>query len=723
MREAPLAGFERLRLSPKPRILFVTHEFGGGVQRHVDELAAAVARDAEVLSLSPRGGRLEIRVMADPGAALWLARDEWARLVELLRAVGIDRVHFHHVHGLPREVLALPAQLGCGHYLTLHDHFPICPQYHLLDGDARFCGGEPGCQRCLELQPAQWPVSIDEWRGLFEPILRNASHVIAPSQDSAVRMRRHFPSCMPLVWPHPQPGSVAPVRALRVIVPGAISPAKGLSLLVECARDAAARSLPLHFHVVGYVAYPVTQWPEVPLTIGGEFREGELPRLLAASGADALLFPAQVPETFSFTLSDALETGLPIVATNVGALPERLAGYGRARVVPWDAPPQFVNDTLMEFHAPTNAAAPPKVSFDEYAGRYIEGLKRGAAPAAQPLAIDAAWLEAPRVGDPSTRALGGLAWLFDDAVLCGRALSRDRLAARLRRLDPDHAAARPIDVVIPVYAGETETRACIASVLGARVQAPHEIVVINDASPEPSLSEWLRGLARERRITLIEHADNRGFVASANEGLSLHADRDVVLLNSDTEVASGWLDRLAAHVRRDAKIATVTPFTSNGTILSYPRPHVPNRLPLGETTASLDAKFAAANAGLNVEIPTAVGFCMYISRSCLDTVGVFDQARYGTGYGEEVDFCMRAARAGYRNVAAGDVFVRHVGGVSFGQAGNDRRARAQAIVDQLYPEFQPRLRDFLARDPTAPLRARVHRARSLLSRLADHLRL
>jgi GT2 family glycosyltransferase len=268
-----------------------------------------------------------------------------------------------------------------------------------------------------------------------------------------------------------------------------------------------------------------------------------------------------------------------------------------------------------------------------------------------------------------------------------------------------------LDIVIPVYRGEPETRACVESVLESAVATPHEVIVIDDASPEPALPAWLRALAAEGRVTLIAHAANRGFVASVNEGMALHADRDVVLLNSDTEVAPGWLDRLAAHVRGSKAIGTVTPFSTNATILSYPRPLEPNPLPPGETTASLDAAFAAANPGQNIDIPTAVGFCMLISRRCLDRVGLFDEARYGAGYGEEVDFCMRAARAGFRNVAAGDVFVRHVGEVSFGNTGGERRAKAQALVDSLYPEFQVRLKQFLAVDPLARLRERADLAR------------
>jgi len=267
--------------------------------------------------------------------------------------------------------------------------------------------------------------------------------------------------------------------------------------------------------------------------------------------------------------------------------------------------------------------------------------------------------------------------------------------------------AQIVDIVIPVYRGEAETRACIESVLASPTRIGRAPLVIDDASPEPALSAWLASLAGAGRIRLIVHPQNRGFVASVNEGMGLHADRDLVLLNSDTEVAPGWLDRLAACAASDPAIGTVTPFSNNATILSYPRTLHPNALPEGETTASLDEAFARANRGESVDVPTAVGFCMYITRRCLEKVGFFDEERYGAGYGEEVDFCMRAARAGFRNVAAADVFVRHVGEVSFGGAGAERRQKAQAIVDELYPEFQVRVREFIAKDPLAPYRRRV----------------
>jgi GT2 family glycosyltransferase len=276
-----------------------------------------------------------------------------------------------------------------------------------------------------------------------------------------------------------------------------------------------------------------------------------------------------------------------------------------------------------------------------------------------------------------------------------------------------------IDVIVPAYRGLAQTRRCLESVLGSPVRTAREVLVIDDASPEPALSAWLREAAAAGRFALRVHERNAGFVATVNEGMRLHPDRDVLLLNSDTEVAPGWLDRIAACAAREERTGTVTPFSNNATICSYPRFAQPNALPDGATTARLDAAFARANAGRAVEIPTAVGFCMFITRACLAEVGLFDEEAFGRGYGEEVDFCMRASRAGWRHWLAADTFVFHEGEVSFGGGAQEIRDRAQAIVDERYPEFQPRVREFIAADPPRECRERATAALSSpLQRLA-----
>lgn len=266
-----------------------------------------------------------------------------------------------------------------------------------------------------------------------------------------------------------------------------------------------------------------------------------------------------------------------------------------------------------------------------------------------------------------------------------------------------------IDVVVPVFAGRLETARCIDAVLSsrARMQQQFELIVIDDCSPDTGVRRYLDDLQGREGVAVLKNPRNQGFVASANRGLSLHADRDVVLLNSDTEVANDWLDRLHACAYRYRDTGTVTPFSNNATICSFPESCKDNPLPGQLSVSELDAIFAKVNARQFTDIPTAIGFCMFIRRDCITAVGLFDELRFGRGYGEENDFCRRALKQGWRNVLAADVFVYHAGGVSF-QGEREKLMRdAEATLADLHPDYQNDVRSFLRRDPVEPFRRAV----------------
>jgi len=272
-----------------------------------------------------------------------------------------------------------------------------------------------------------------------------------------------------------------------------------------------------------------------------------------------------------------------------------------------------------------------------------------------------------------------------------------------------------IDIIVPVYRGLAATRCCLESVLSQPQQSPYALVIVDDASPEPELVAYLDQLAARQSITLLRQERNAGFVAAINRGLALHPDRDAVLLNSDTEVNGNWLDRLARCAHADPRTGTVTPFSNNATICSYPRFCEENPLPAGLTLAEIDDLFQRANKSRWLEIPTGVGFCLYVRRDCLAEIGGFDESRFGLGYGEENDFCMRAAKAGWRHQLCADTFVYHVGSVSFSEKAEALRTRAQATLLALHPDYPARIQAFIAEDPARELRRAVDRERARLS--------
>ena len=120
------------------------------------------------------------------------------------------------------------------------------------------------------------------------------------------------------------------------------------------------------------------------------------------------------------------------------------------------------------------------------------------------------------------------------------------------------------------------------------------------------------------------------------------------------------------------KIATITPMSNNATICGYPVINQNNLIELERSAAELDQMAACCNAARISDIPTGVGFCLYMSRASRDAIGLFDEQAFGRGYGEENDFCLRAAKAGFRNVLAEDIFVYHVGEISFAEFADGR---------------------------------------------------
>ena len=287
--------------------------------------------------------------------------------------------------------------------------------------------------------------------------------------------------------------------------------------------------------------------------------------------------------------------------------------------------------------------------------------------------------------------------------------------------DAEWAAAHPaadiaesaVVVIIPVYKGYGETLRAIHAVLATTQATIFALHVINDVTPDEALDAKLADLAGRGLFSYGRNEANLGFVKTCNRALRLFADRNVVLLNADAKVSGDWLDRMVAHATRDPNIATITPLSNNATICSYPTMNGNNLVEPGMDAAALDRIAATCNAGRASDVPTGVGFCFYMSRASRDAIGILDEETFKRGYGEENDFCLRAAKAGFRNVLAEDIFVYHAGEVSFSSFVAAEYGPAQKALLRKHPDYPTRIRRHLDADP-----ARFGRMRLDLYRLA-----
>ena len=256
-------------------------------------------------------------------------------------------------------------------------------------------------------------------------------------------------------------------------------------------------------------------------------------------------------------------------------------------------------------------------------------------------------------------------------------------------------------IVVPAY-GQLDLLAQCLRAIDEHTFVSVPLLVIDDCGPEPVDATAVQAaLPSGRGYTLVRHEQNQGFVATMNDAFARCAGSDVVLVNSDVTVLPGWLTGLRAALDETPATASSSAIADRGGVLS-----VPELWPLrGEPPAALRARLERARAVTppGVEIPVAVGHCTYFAGRALDEVGGFDLA-FSPGYGEEVDWSLRARRIGWRHVAALHSFVWHEDGASFG-AGPARtrlRRRHEMRILARYPRSFVKLRAF-ARDDTSPL--------------------
>ena len=274
----------------------------------------------------------------------------------------------------------------------------------------------------------------------------------------------------------------------------------------------------------------------------------------------------------------------------------------------------------------------------------------------------------------------------------------------------------PVDLVVPVYNNLAALPRLFDS-LRDNTRTDYRLIVVDDASSDTKVLPYLKArLGEHPGSLLLQHKENRGFVASVNLA-SQSVRHNFVLVNSDVELPPHWLERLMTPIFRDAKVASTTPFTNAGTICSFPQTNQDNDLYLELTVAQIDEAFQGISAAVEaIELPSGVGFCMGINHAVWQQIGGFDEATFGRGYGEENDWCRRAKAKGFRNLLVTNLFVRHDHGGSFGEDhASALKDRNLLKVHQRHPDYQQALDDYVRRDPTAP-----HRALTAMKLAAQH---
>ena len=338
----------------RPTVLMVLHAWEGGADKHVRDIAT-LCRDAMnslvtrpssfgSIAVNLEEPHLQVRLYFDPDI-------QCEQLINFLRECCVARVHVHHLLGNEHYLHKLVKELALPFDFTLHDYYVLSPQPFLVGLDNRFVGEdfEESGEELLACSVAPLrPRSLKDWQASHRWLLTDAARIIVGSNDAARRVSAHVSGLQMVVAAHPEKigesqftNSVLNSDSrLRISVLGLVAPHKGLDVFLSCAKLAKARSDLLDFQIIGSPSSRHGELLDLGVEITGPYTQFELPLFIRECHPHLLWYPAQCPETYSYTLSEGLASGLPLAVANLGALPERVSGRPWIWIMPWDCDPE-----------------------------------------------------------------------------------------------------------------------------------------------------------------------------------------------------------------------------------------------------------------------------------------------------------------------------------------------------------------------------------------------
>ncbi|SIN70610.1 glycosyltransferase [Agromyces cerinus] len=350
-----------------PRTLYVIHQSGGGTPQTNQDLMDALDDEQEGFLLVARDNyvRLERRTA---GTAVLLEewrpaerfsiRDTWRPdyaevLASWIMKYAIELIHVRHLIGQPLLTLPRVAKtLGVPFILSTHDFYYVCPSIHLLDENLKFCGGvcTPGAGQCrlpnrfTRGAPNLKHEWIGEWRDRADELFGASRHIVATTTSAAGIYAENFPdhaSKLILIehgrdlstnWDTVRSGRERRPGPLRIACPARWDVHKGIDYLRSLVE---LTSPDVEWHILGERAEQIGGQNVV---LHGEYNRDSLRPLVDEIDPDFIGLFSIWPETYSHTLTEAWALGIPVLATDIGAVADRIRAHGGGHLVPVDSP-------------------------------------------------------------------------------------------------------------------------------------------------------------------------------------------------------------------------------------------------------------------------------------------------------------------------------------------------------------------------------------------------
>ncbi len=354
-------------------VLVVDHDLGGGANHYRKELVESyVGKGVPVMVFTDNSINKKISLGIDYlDERIDLRLDSVNDLDELFGLVQVSKIYYNNAvaSASPLAVGGKISELARKYRLELvvliHDFYPVCPSYTLLNSEGSYCEVPTDLESCVKCLPNIPPkvasfmprnASIFEWRAVWGEVLATASLVKCFSENSREIIAKAYPEILGNieVVPHvlskkPRLPKISRGQAMHIGVVGGINYQKGLDVvlgIVKAIKSDRWRNNGIKITVIGEVD---ARLPIDGLAVTGRYDKDALPKVIEGCGANVFLFPSIWPETFSYVVAELMQMDVRVACFDLGAPADRVRTYSKGCILP-DNDPDAILERLVQMH-------------------------------------------------------------------------------------------------------------------------------------------------------------------------------------------------------------------------------------------------------------------------------------------------------------------------------------------------------------------------------------
>ncbi len=245
-----------------------------------------------------------------------------------------------------------------------------------------------------------------------------------------------------------------------------------------------------------------------------------------------------------------------------------------------------------------------------------------------------------------------------------------------------------VSIIIPCFNAVKYTKQCIESVF-LQTNINYELILINNGSTDGTnkyfdkLKKQLKPNKKLRRLIIIQSKRNLGVAKALNLGISKSIGRYICYLNNDVIVTKDWLKKIVKAAKSNKQIGAVGTMFNAFENKKYLKAVEKNKSLIDIMAQIISLK----NSGKIKIAKTIHGLCMFIKKSVFKKVGLFNEHFYPC-FGEDIEFCDRLKKNGYKLVDAKDVFVFHYWNKSVrSKQFNKQNKSIENVMESHYKKF------------------------------------